>query len=280
MAVTPLEDDSYPEPLLSRPAGGAGLWRVLLLAVFFIAVAVAFTLYGDRVPGDLVLLFLGFLGVVGVFSMFALAAGLFRFAGAEESRTLSRAVVDSLPYGALVSERDGRILYANAEYGGFAGGMHDGVPVSVPRLFASRSEASEAMYRLTRAARDGRGAVEDVRLMQPIGTHKGTEGRANWYRIRVQAVAARRGQQQAAGAVVARGHLARPGGPGEHLSASCSWRSTISIMRRPGSSLPTRMGRSSTSTPPWPTGSAMIWRRSKARRCSWAMSFAATAPAC
>lgn len=188
MAVTPLEQDTYPEPVISQPMHSGGLWRVLVLAVFFIAVAVGFTLFGEHVAAELILLFLGVLGVIGVFSLFALAAGLFRFASGTERRTMSRAVVDSLPYGALVTERDGRILYANQGYAEVSGLGGDGPPAGVPRLFANQPEAAEAMYRLTRAAREGRPTTEDIRLMQKLGGASTADGRPVWYRVGVRAL--------------------------------------------------------------------------------------------
>src|SRR5690606_3557714 len=111
MAGTPLDEDSYPSPLVSRTRSAAGLWRVVALAAFFIAAAVVFSTFGDAIPPDLVLVFLGLLAVVGVFCLFALAAGLFRFSTSEETRTISRAIVDSLPYGAVVTDREGKISY-------------------------------------------------------------------------------------------------------------------------------------------------------------------------
>ena len=96
MAPLPLDEDNYPNPLLSRPRSTAGLWRVVALAAFFILVAVMLSTMGDRIPPDIILIFMGLLAVVGVFSLFALAAGLFRFGAAGDDRTLSRAVVDSL----------------------------------------------------------------------------------------------------------------------------------------------------------------------------------------
>ena len=41
----------------------------------------------------------------------ALTAGIFRFSSSVETRTVSRAIVDSLPFGAVVSDRDGKISY-------------------------------------------------------------------------------------------------------------------------------------------------------------------------
>ncbi|RUT33111.1 PAS domain-containing sensor histidine kinase [Arsenicitalea aurantiaca] len=188
MAHRPLETDHYPNPLLSRPRSATGLWRVVALAVGFVAVAVGLSVAGDAIPPDLVLLFLGLLAVVGVFCLFALAAGLFRFSAGEDQRTLSRAIVDSLPFGAVVTDRDGKISYVNAHYGRFAGGVSNGVPVGVPRLFAGQPEAAEAVYRLSRAAREGRPASEDIRLLTALGGQVQEAGRPAWFRVSVRAL--------------------------------------------------------------------------------------------
>ena len=180
-----LNDDGYPTPLVTRPSG-EGMWRVGLLAGVIVAGAIAFSLFGDRVPNDVVITAVGLFAVAGVFCLFGLASGLFRMANGEEGRTLSRAIIDSLPYGALVSDRDGKIAYVNAQYGAFAGGFSNGVPVSVPRLFAGQAEAGEAIYRLSRAARDGRTAIEDIRILGGLaGTHADA-GTPYWYRVGVR----------------------------------------------------------------------------------------------
>ncbi|MDB5506661.1 MAG: CckA [Devosia sp.] len=184
MTAMPL-DDSYPEPLMSAPRGRGSLWRVIALAAFFILLAIGFSAWGDRIPQDLVLLGLGILAVAGVFCLFALAAGLFHFASGEETRTLSSAVVDSLPFGAVVTDREGRISYVNAQYGQFPGAVTGGFPVGVPRLLAGEPEAAESVYRLSRAARDNRAASEDIRLLGGLGQTAG-DNRPVWYRVSVR----------------------------------------------------------------------------------------------
>jgi len=186
MVLMPLEDDHYPEPLTARTRSGGSLSRVVILAVVFICAATGIALLGDRVPADMAVVFMGVLAVVGVFFLFALASGLFRFAGNEERRTLYNAVVDSLPYGAVVTDRDGKIAYVNAQYGAFTGGTSNGVPVGVPRLFAGHSDASEALYRLSRAARDGRPALEDIRLIGGLAGAPADVGKPIWYRVTVR----------------------------------------------------------------------------------------------
>ena len=196
MSVTPLDGDTYPEPVSVRSSGFSSVWRVLLLAVGFIAIAVVFSLYGEQIPSDLILLFLGLLGVVGVFCLFALAAGLFRFSSGDSRRTLSHAMVDSLPYGALVAERDGRIVYANQQYASMSGSSGDRMPVGIPRLFASEPEASEAMYRLARAAREGRPVSEDIRLSHPLRSAAEEDGKPVWYRVAVRSLPAVEGRDK------------------------------------------------------------------------------------
>ncbi|MDR3471978.1 MAG: response regulator [Devosia sp.] len=186
MRGTPLDDDVYPAPLISAPRNVGGYWRVGALAAFFIAAAIVVSVFGDRIPSDYVMVFLGLLAVVGVFCLFALAAGLIRLAADEDARTLPKAVVDSLPYGAVVADRDGRIAYVNAEYGRFPGALSNGVPVGVPRLFAGQPEVSEAVYRLSRAARDGRSASEDMRLIGGLSGNGGNH--PVWYRVSVRAL--------------------------------------------------------------------------------------------
>jgi len=188
MAIAPLDDDIYPEPMVSRPRSGFGMWRVGLLAAVLILLAAVYAAFNDSIPSDAMLLTLGLLAVVGVFCLFALAAGLFRISSGEERRTLARVVVDSLPFGAVVTDREGKIAYANAHYGSFPGAVSNGVPVSVTRLFAGQPEASEAVYRLSRAAQDGRPAVEDIRLVGGLEAGPDDTGRPFWYRVGVRAL--------------------------------------------------------------------------------------------
>jgi two-component system cell cycle sensor histidine kinase/response regulator CckA len=58
----------------------------------------------------------------------------------------------------------------------------------VPRLFAGEPEASEAIYRLARAARDGRPASEDIRIIGGLGGSAGGSSRPFWYRVGVRAL--------------------------------------------------------------------------------------------
>ncbi len=175
--------DNYPEPSMGQPGNGDAVWRVVLLALALIGIAAVLTIFADQISQDMIVILLVVLAVVGVFSLFALAAGLFRFSAGTERRTLSRSVLDSAVRGILVTERDGAIVYANEYYAKMARQVSDGALVGVPRLFANQPEASEAIYRLGRAARDGRKAVEDLRLTRDFLGHPLEGQKPRWYRI-------------------------------------------------------------------------------------------------
>ncbi len=180
-------DESYPEPSVKRVWGGS-LWRIGALALFFIVIALAFSVFGEWLTSEMVLLFLAILAVIGVFALFSLAAGLFRYSDGTELPSLPQSVLDSSSNGIVVTDRKGVIVYANERYGKLSALVSEGVPVGVARLFANQSEAAEAIYRLSRAARDGRHLIEDVRLARHFDGRDFEDGRPVWYRISVRAL--------------------------------------------------------------------------------------------
>jgi two-component system, cell cycle sensor histidine kinase and response regulator CckA len=112
--------------------------------------------------------------------LFALAAGILRASGREAGNPLIKAVVDGASEGILVTDQGGRVLYANAAYLGLVEAADSKDVRPVERVFIGDPGVSEAVYRLLKAAREGRRGQEEVR----VGAHKGEAGR--WLRIRVR----------------------------------------------------------------------------------------------
>ncbi|PNG28025.1 cell cycle histidine kinase CckA [Methylocella silvestris] len=114
---------------------------------------------------------------IGVFATFALSAGLLRVAErGSRGGDLTRFVCDANPDGLIATDANGAILYANRAYRAFcaASSLEELRPVE--RLAGGGSpEASEAVYRLAQAAREGRAHVEETRLCLSPG--------AGWRRI-------------------------------------------------------------------------------------------------
>jgi two-component system, cell cycle sensor histidine kinase and response regulator CckA len=118
--------------------------------------------------------------MAGVFLLLALAAGILRMSGTEAVSPIIKSIVDGAHDGLLVTDAGGRVVYANAAYLELteASGSDDTRPIE--RVFVGDPGVSEAVYRLLRAAREGRRLQEEVR----VGGRKGEPGR--WLRMRVR----------------------------------------------------------------------------------------------
>ncbi len=152
---------------LDRPLGGGrsgSIVLVLLVAAFLVAAATAIVFLGSGNAEPYILAFLAILATVGVFSLFALACGILRVSAAPTDNPLIRAVVDGASDGTVVTDGDGRVVYANAAYLDLIGatGLNDMRPVE--RAFIGDADASEAIYRLLKAAREGKRLEEEVRV--------------------------------------------------------------------------------------------------------------------
>ena len=159
---------------------GGSIGMVVLVAIALVGAAVGLLLVGRGYAAPYILVLLAFLATVGVFSLFALATGILRVSGKEADNPVLKSVADEAVDGLLVTDRRGRVIYANAAYLALTGadGASDVRPVE--RVFIGDPDVSEAVYRLLKAAREGRVAQEDVRVA-------GLKGRpVHWLRLRVR----------------------------------------------------------------------------------------------
>jgi two-component system, cell cycle sensor histidine kinase and response regulator CckA len=163
----------------NAPRGGS-ITLVLAVAAGLIAAAGGLVYVGRDYVEAYVLSLLAVLGTIGVFALFATAAGIMRFAGREQGNPLLKAVVDGAFDGILVTDHAGRVFYANASYLELTGatGVNDIRPIE--RVFIGDPEVSESIYRLVKAAREGRRLQEEVRITGTAG-----EG-GRWLRMRVR----------------------------------------------------------------------------------------------
>jgi two-component system, cell cycle sensor histidine kinase and response regulator CckA len=166
----------------TQRSGSVGM--VLAVALALVGAAVALLFIGRPRAEPYILGLLALLAVVGVFSLFALAAGILRLPGRAADHPLTTALAASAPDGIVVTDQSGRVVFANAAYLSFidAKGEEDVRPVE--RVFVGDPDVSEAIYRLVKAAREGRRLQEEVRLA-------GTRGEpARWLRLRVRPLGA------------------------------------------------------------------------------------------
>ncbi len=161
-------------------ARGGSIVLVLLVAGMLVGAATAIAVVGRNNADPYILAFLAVLATVGVFSLFAIAAGILRLAGSEAGSPLIKAVVDSAFDGIVVTDRDGRVVYANAAYLDLIGASDADDLRPVERVFIGDADASEAIYRLLKAAREGKRLQEEVRIA-------GVKDRpARWLRFKIR----------------------------------------------------------------------------------------------
>jgi two-component system cell cycle sensor histidine kinase/response regulator CckA len=159
---------------------GGSVVLVLLVAGMLVAAATAIVVLGRSNAEPYILAFLAVLATVGVFSLFALACGILRLSATAAVSPLIKSVVDRAFDGVVVTDADGRVVYANAAYLDLieASDLNDMRPVE--RVFIGDADASEAIYRLLKAAREGKRSQEVVRIA-------GVRGRPpRWLRFKIR----------------------------------------------------------------------------------------------
>ena len=176
----------YAEPVADRSGRDGNVGLVVLLALGLAVAAVGLAVVSREMAEPFVLAILAGLAVVGVFCLFAGAVGILHFGQTQARNDVTKAFVDNLPQGALIADAGGRVLYANEAYRSLLGLDADMVLLAPDRAFAGNAYLSEQIFRLSRAAQQGRARKEEFRL-PPHGEADDEEGtRPRWFRISVQ----------------------------------------------------------------------------------------------
>ena len=120
------------------------------------------------------------LATVGLFNLFAFAAGIVRFADKTTDDPVMGAIADHAFDGLAVTDPRGHVVYANAAYLAMTGAASAQEARPVERVFIGNPDVSEAVFRLLKAAREGKRQQEEVRITAAEG------GQARWLRMRVR----------------------------------------------------------------------------------------------
>ncbi|MBE7198262.1 MAG: PAS domain-containing protein, partial [Parafilimonas terrae] len=171
----------------SEQPGRVGL--LLMLAALLVGAAIGLSFVANEQAQALIVWLLALLAMAGVFFLFAMAIGAIQLSGGSARDDITRGIVDGAPDGALVVEDGGRLIYANATYMRLAGGDSFANLAPVERIFIGSPEVSEAVYRLSQAARDGRPHTEEMRMSPPLGQatdEAAGERDFGWYRVAVR----------------------------------------------------------------------------------------------
>lgn len=176
----------YAEPIADRAERDGNFGLVVLLALALSVAAVGLAMVSREMAEPFVLTILAGLAVVGVFCLFAGAVGILYFGQRHARNDLTKAFVDNLPQGALIADSAGRVLYANQAYRDLLG-LDAEAPVPAPdRAFGGNPHLAEAIFRLARAAQQGRRSREEFRLPPPGEVEDEVDIDPRWFRISVQ----------------------------------------------------------------------------------------------
>ncbi len=174
--------DSPREPLpVHEPARRSGsIVLVLLVAAGLVAVAVGLMTIGRAQAQPYILGLLAVLATAGLFSLFASAAGIIRFADRSTDDPIMGRISDHAFDGLAVTDPRGHLVYSNAAYLALTGAATALEARPVERVFIGNPDVSEAVFRLLKAAREGKRQQEEVRIAGSDGTH------GRWLRMRVR----------------------------------------------------------------------------------------------
>src|SRR5437660_2485359 len=174
--------DPSREPVAAQePARRSGsIVLVLLVAGGIVAVAIALMTIGRSQAQPYILGLLALLAMVGLFNLFAFAAGILRFADRAADDPVLGSIADHAHDGLAVTDPRGHVVYSNAAYLALTGAATALDARPVERVFIGNPDVSEAVFRLLKAAREGKRQQEEVR----IAGHDGAHGR--WLRMRVR----------------------------------------------------------------------------------------------
>jgi len=162
----------------SAPRSGS-IGMVLLVALALVAAAAGLIYVGRDYAETYMMALLAALGTVGVFALFAMASGIMRLASKDQGNPLLKAVVDNAFDGLLVTDQSGRVFYANATYLDLIGAADSNDVRPIEQVFIGDPDVSESIYRLLKAAREGRRLQEEVRVA-------GKSDTGRWLRLRVR----------------------------------------------------------------------------------------------
>ncbi|MFQ5625677.1 MAG: cell cycle histidine kinase CckA, partial [Methyloligellaceae bacterium] len=137
------------------------------------------------------------LSVIGVFALFAGAVGMLRFGERTGRNDITKALVDNLPQGALVTTPRGKIVYANKAYTRIVGAAEGEGAITIERAFSGNSRIAEQIFRLTRAARRGGAGEEEFSLTDNAESGEG-KAKTRWLRVSVRQIPMRPGQSSRA----------------------------------------------------------------------------------
>jgi two-component system cell cycle sensor histidine kinase/response regulator CckA len=180
---------SLPGDDIDRPAQSEG--RPVLSLI--LAVALAITVYfavqavGGLVP-QAVTIGLSILSLAGLIALFGTLAGFVHFGRTPRQKAFFDKLLDAIGEPCVVSDTRGAIIYSNEPYQRLVSGAGQSRLVNLETLYSGYPDVSERIYRLAKAAREGRESSEQFRLSAGSAAAGAREDKAVWLRLQVKPI--------------------------------------------------------------------------------------------
>src|SRR3954470_467659 len=185
MSAEPDNDVSQDQVSLpERHRRGGSILLVLLVAGALVAAAVVLMTIGRAQAQPYILGVLALLATVGLFNLFAFAAGIILFTDRPADDPVMGRIADHAHDGLAVTDSRGHVVYSNAAYLTLTGAATAQEVRPIERVFIGNPDVSEAVFRLLKAAREGKRQQEEVRIAGQDGAH------GRWLRMRVRPLGA------------------------------------------------------------------------------------------
>ncbi len=179
-----LLSNQYPVPVVDRSNQPGAVIRLLIVGLILVGASVGFAMLKHRLGDPFLLGMLGVLAMVGVFYLFASVMGFVQVTPRSVGDLLSKAYVDSMPQGLIVTDENGNVVYANKAYAELTGAESAADLKTLPVILGDRDEAQQAVNAVTAKLRDGRSGENEFRL--PTFLSDPAIAKPRWYRIRAR----------------------------------------------------------------------------------------------
>jgi two-component system cell cycle sensor histidine kinase/response regulator CckA len=165
------------DPLNTAEGFGGFLPIALIVAA---AGALVFGLLASSSGKPVLLTVIAVLAMLGMFLIFGVAAGHIRIGARVAPGDLLKAAADASDEPQILAHLDSTVVYVNAALEDMFGRHEAGAFAALDAVMSAEPEATQALFRLTRAAERGEIRNEDVRL------RPGPSRRPAWIRISVR----------------------------------------------------------------------------------------------
>ena len=140
--------DFHPAPIVDQNSRPGAVTRLIIFIIVLTGCGILFSIFRQRLGDPFLLGMLGVLAMIGVGYLFATAIGFVQIAPRATSDELSKAFVDSMRQGLIVTDARGRIIYANRSYADLTGATSAADVRTVEGMLADNPEAGATVVRM------------------------------------------------------------------------------------------------------------------------------------